>query len=124
MHNVPEPPDTYKKFVARYPELGHAWALIGKAGELGPLDEKTARLVKLGIAMGALREGAVHSGVRKALGLGITAEELEQVVALAAGTLGLPSTVALWSWVHDVLKDAPEPLPGKPRLEQPRVHAH
>ena len=30
---------------------------------------------------------------------------IEQVVALAAGTLGLPSTVAVFSWVHDVLDE-------------------
>lgn len=80
--------------------------MIGKAGENGPLDEKTARLVKLGIAIGAMREGAVHSSVRKAVALGISERKLDQVVALAAGTLGLPSTVAVHSWVRDVLVKA------------------
>jgi 4-carboxymuconolactone decarboxylase len=105
MQRMPEPPGTYKEFVARYPELGQAWSLIGKAGDAGPLDEKTVRLVKLGIAMGAMREGAVHSSVRKALALGVTREELDQVIALAAGTLGLPSTVAVYSWVRDSLEE-------------------
>jgi 4-carboxymuconolactone decarboxylase len=58
-------------------------------------------LVKLAIAIGALREGAVHASVRKALAMGITREEIEQVIALAAGTLGLPATVAVFSWVED-----------------------
>ena len=30
------------------------------------------------------------------------AAAIDQVVALAAGTLGLPSTVAAYSWVQDV----------------------
>ena len=60
--------------------------------------------MKLGIAIGARQEGAVHSSVRKALALGITPEELEQVVALAAGTLGMPATVAAYCWVRDVSK--------------------
>ena len=64
------------------------------------------RLIKLGIAIGAMRESAVHSSVRKALALGITQQELDQVVALAAGTLGLPSTVAIYSWIRDVLERA------------------
>ena len=34
-------------------------------------------------------------------------EEIEQVVALSSGTLGMPSTVAAFSWVSDVL-DAKE----------------
>jgi alkylhydroperoxidase/carboxymuconolactone decarboxylase family protein YurZ len=102
---MPEPPDTYKEFTARYPKLSQAWALIGQAGEQGPLEERTARLVKLGIALGAMREGAVHSSVRKALALGVTRQELDQVIALAAGTLGLPSTVAVYSWVRDTIEE-------------------
>jgi alkylhydroperoxidase/carboxymuconolactone decarboxylase family protein YurZ len=100
---APKPPKAYQQFVSRYPRLGQAWDLIGQEGQEGPLDERTCRLIKLGIAIGALREGAVHSSVRKALGLGISAPEIEQVVALAAGTLGLPSTVAAFTWVRDLL---------------------
>lgn len=98
---MPKPPPTHKAFVSRYPELGEAWELIAAAGRQGPIDEKTARLVKLGVAIGAMREGAVHAGVRKSLGLGIEPSAIEQVVALAAGTLGLPSTVAAFTWVQD-----------------------
>jgi alkylhydroperoxidase/carboxymuconolactone decarboxylase family protein YurZ len=106
--NISEPPATYQEFVARYPKLGEAWDLVAEAGKEGPLDEKTARLVKLGIAVGAMRQGAVHSGVRKALSMGISSEEIGQVVSLAAGTLGFPSCVAIFSWVNDILvgKDA------------------
>lgn len=97
-----KPPQTYRDFVARYPELARAWELIHAGGAAaGPLDERTQRLVKLGLAIGARQEGAVHSSVRKALALGIPAEELEQVVALAAGTLGFPATVAAFTWVRE-----------------------
>ena len=105
MCRLPKPPKTYVRFVRRYPKVDVAWRAINEAGEEGPIDEKTRRLIKLGIAIGAMREGAVHAGVRKALALGISMEEIEQVVALAAGTLGLPSTVAVFSWVHDVLDE-------------------
>jgi 4-carboxymuconolactone decarboxylase len=97
-----KPPAMYNRFVDRFPKLGEAWSCVAEAGEDGPLDERTQRLIKLGVAIGALRQGAVHSGVRKALGMGISPEEVEQVVALAAGTLGLPSTVAAYSWVLDI----------------------
>jgi 4-carboxymuconolactone decarboxylase len=33
------------------------------------------------VACAALREGAVHADVRKALAVGITKEEIEQVIA-------------------------------------------
>ncbi len=101
MTNLPKPPKTYDAFVQRYPKLAEAWERIAEAGSEGPLDEKTARLVKLAIAIGALREGAVHSSVRKAKAMGISQAELDQVVALAASTLGMPATVAVFSWVQD-----------------------
>lgn len=100
----PKPPKTYKQFIRRYPKLEEAWATINEAGQEGPLDEKTSRLIKLGIAIGAMREGSVHASVRKALAMGISKEELEQVVALAAGTLGMPSTVAAFSWVGETIE--------------------
>lgn len=95
------PPDTYLEFIEKYPKLETAWSAINDAGKQGPLDDQTARLIKLGIAIGAMREGAVHANVRKALAMGIPDDAIDQVVALAAGTLGLPSTVAIYSWVRD-----------------------
>lgn len=105
--HLPPPPDAYRHFVERFPLLGQAWNLIGTAGSQGPLDLRTARLVKLAIAMGAGREGAVHAGVRKALAAGVSPEEIEHLVALAAGTLGMPTCVALHRWVRDVLDQNP-----------------
>lgn len=106
MDQTPKPPETYQSFVQRYPQIGQAWELIAKAGQQGPLDAKTARLIKLGIAVGAMREGAIHSGVRKAQAMGISRAEIEQVIALAASTLGLPSTVAIYSWIEDTLAES------------------
>lgn len=107
------PPAAHQRFVRRFPGIGQAWDLVNQEGSHGPLDAKTQRLLKLAIAIGALREGAVHSGVRKALDAGASAEEIEQVVALAASTTGFPSAVAAWSWVRDVL-DAAEKKAARP----------
>ena len=101
--SMPEAPKAYRSFVERYPKLSSAWELVAEEGQQGPLDQKTIRLIKLAITIGALREGAVHSNVRKALAAGISKEEIEQVVALAAGTIGFPATVAAFSWAHDVI---------------------
>ena len=103
MSDLPNPPKTHDKFNAAFPELGKAWEIIGGAGKQGPLDEKTARLVKLAVAIGAQQEGAVHASVRKGLAMGITREELEQVITLSAGTLGFPQTVAAYTWIMDLL---------------------
>ncbi|MBI3131788.1 MAG: carboxymuconolactone decarboxylase family protein [Acidobacteria bacterium] len=101
---LPPPPGAYTDFIARFPKLGEAWEVIHEAGATGPLDERTQRLIKLAIAIGAMKQGAIHAGVRKGLAQGITLEEIEQVVALAAGTLGMPSTVAVHTWIHDKKK--------------------
>ncbi len=103
METIPKPPQTYESFVKRYPKLKEAWEKIAEAGKEGPLDEKTIRLVKLGISIGAQKEGAIHSSVRKALAMNITQKEIEQAIALGAGTIGLPSTVAVYSWIQDIL---------------------
>ena len=105
----PKPPETYEAFVKRYPQIGQAWERIAEAGKEGPLDDRTRRLVKLATAIGALREGAVHANIRKAMSMGIAREEIEQVIALAAGTLGLPATVAVFSWVQDGLAKVAKP---------------
>lgn len=96
MKTIPKPPAAYESILSRYPKIGQAWELLALAGQEGPLHEQTVRRVKLAIAVGALREKAILASVRKALALGIFRQGIEQVVALAAGTLGLPSTVAVF----------------------------
>lgn len=96
-----KPPRTFQDFSKTFPKLRKAWDLLGDAAKDGPLDDRTARLVKLGVAIGAMREGAVHSSARKAIALGATKEELHQIVALAASIIGMPSAVAVWTWLQD-----------------------
>ncbi len=115
MKTPSRPPAAHRQFVARFPRLGKAWDLVSEEGAAGPLDEKTQRLVKLAAAIGAMREGAVHSGVRKARDAGATMAEMEQVVALAASTVGLPAAVAVWTWLHDQVEP---PSPRKARRSE------
>ena len=108
-----KPPAAHQRFVRRFPKLGQSWDLVNQEGGEGPLDAKTQRLLKLAIAIGAMREGAVHSGVRKARDAGASLAEMEQVVALAASTIGFPSAVAVWSWVREEAR--PGARPKRPR---------
>lgn len=98
-------PKSYIRFVSRYPKLGEAWELSRKAERDGPLDEKSLRLLKLAIAIGAMRQGAITSAARKALDAGVGEDEILQVVAQAATTIGFPSTVAVSSWLEPILID-------------------
>jgi alkylhydroperoxidase/carboxymuconolactone decarboxylase family protein YurZ len=96
-----KPPAAHRQFVARFPGIGRAWDLVNRQGASGPLDERTQRIVKLAIAIGAMREGAVHSAVRKARDARVSLAEMEQVIALAATTIGFPASVAVWSWIRE-----------------------
>jgi len=95
-------PPFLEAVVQKYPQVWEAYSRLGEAClAAGPLDERTSRLVKLGIAVGAKLEGAVHSHARRARKLGITEAELEQVALLAVTTLGWPAAMAALSWIQE-----------------------
>ena len=101
---MPKPPKRFQHFTINHPRVAKAYAKLGDAVHAdGPLDEKTRALVKIGISTGRGLEGAVHSHVHKALGVGVTSEEIRHAVLLSLPTIGLPSMMAALSWVDDVL---------------------
>ena len=92
-----------------HPELWEAYNRLGQAAaEAGPLDARAERLVKLAIAVGAGREGAVHSHVRRALGVGLSRDEIRHVAFLAITTVGWPAAIAALSWIEDLLEGLPD----------------
>lgn len=101
-----KPPEFYRRFIERHPDVGKAYEELGEATKkAGPLDRRGAELVKLGIAIGARHEGAVHSHARRALEAGASPDEVRHVVLLATTTLGFPSMMAALSWVEDILEE-------------------
>ena len=70
--------------------------------EAGPFDEKARKLAKLGIAIGAGSEGAVHSAVRKALQAEVSKEEIMHVGILAITTIGLAHAIAAITWIKEL----------------------
>lgn len=97
-------PHVYQRFRADFAAVAAAQDALGAAVDgSGGLDERTLRLVKLGIAIGALAEGAVRSNVRKALDAGATPDELHQVAMCAITTRGFPTAIAALGWVDEVL---------------------
>jgi alkylhydroperoxidase/carboxymuconolactone decarboxylase family protein YurZ len=102
-------PPIVESIARDYPEIWDAYSRLGDATEkAGPLDEKTIRLVKLALAVGAGRQGAVHSHVRRGRKAGLSAAELRQVALLAITTIGWSSSVAALSWINDILDPSDE----------------
>ncbi len=97
-------PGVYVRFRERYPDVAQALDGLGKATEDGGgLDARSQRLVKLGIAIGALAEGAVRSNVRKARAAGVSDGEIRQTALLAISTAGFPTAIAALAWIDEVL---------------------
>ena len=99
-----ELPQPFRRFQAAHGRVVDAYEAFGEAcAQAGPLDAKIRELVKLGMAIGGRLEGAVHAHARRAVAAGATPAEIRHVVALAAPTVGFPTTVAAFTWVEDVL---------------------
>jgi alkylhydroperoxidase/carboxymuconolactone decarboxylase family protein YurZ len=98
-----KPPKSVASFEKSHPAVAEAFARLGKAchEQGGPLDEKTRRLVKLGMAIAFRHEGAVHSAVRNAIQSGVSREEIEHVAILAITTVGWPAAHAALTWIDD-----------------------
>ena len=100
-------PSSVQEFEKQYPEVWKSFAAMGAACHEsgGPLDERTRRLVKLGIAIASQHEGAVHSATRHAVQSGVSREELLHVAILAITTIGWPSAYAAMTWIRDVISE-------------------
>lgn len=99
-------PDVYQEFKQQFPDIAMAYdELAVKCHSWGPLDKKTRRLIKLGVAIGLNSEGGVRSHARRALEEGITTDELRHAVILAFTTAGFPTMIAAMKWVDEVIKN-------------------
>ncbi len=97
-------PEVYLRFRGHNAEVATALDRLGAAVDgAGPLDERTQRLVKLGLAIGAAAEGAVRSNARKAMAAGASPAEVRHVTLLAITTCGFPTAIAGAAWVDEVL---------------------
>ncbi len=97
-------PGFLQKVIKRYPGVWKSYQELGRTiSEVEGLDKRAQHLVKLGIAIGAGTEGAVHSHVRRCKEADITDEEIYHAALLAVNTVGWPSAVATLSWIDDIL---------------------
>lgn len=97
-------PKHYQRLQKRFPEVLAAVENLGSTiRTAGPLDNKTAELIQLGVAAAAGSIGSVHSHARRALKAGATEEELEHALVLLISTIGFPKVAAALAWVQETL---------------------
>lgn len=99
--NLPQPLEDFR---TEYADVWKAFTELGdQCHNAGPLDEKTRRLVKIALTIGAGLEGGTHSAVRNALASGVKPEEIRHAAVLGTTTLGLPATIRALTWINDCL---------------------
>lgn len=84
---------------ARVDQLTAAWDRLALAGRTGPLDERTCRLLELAIALGTGQREAIRATHARLAELAVSADELEQLLALAAAAIGKHTTLAAYGWM-------------------------
>jgi len=97
-------PPWSRQFEKTYAKVWKSFQILGdECHRWGPLDGRSRRLVKVGIAVGAGSEGALHSAVRNALADGVSKDEIRHAVLLSITTVGFPRAQAALSWAEDIL---------------------
>lgn len=94
-------PVIVEDIIKKFPGVWDAYNSLGEAVGEGPLSEREIKLVKLAIAVGAQKQGAVSSHTKRALEAGLSKADLEHVALLGITTIGWPSAVAAYSWVQE-----------------------
>jgi 4-carboxymuconolactone decarboxylase len=103
---MPKPSEHNERFRREHASIWNSFSKLAEDCHFGgPLDEKSRRLVKVALAIGAGLEGATHSAVRHALEGGVTQEELDHVALLGVTTLGFPAAMRALSWLDDHTED-------------------
>lgn len=94
------PSKHYQQLYDRFPEVLAAVENLGSTvRKAGPLDQKTAELIKLAVAASAQSVGAVHSHARRAAQAGASEEEIQHSLLLLISTIGFPKVAAALSWI-------------------------
>nr|MBF0222174.1 carboxymuconolactone decarboxylase family protein [Desulfobulbaceae bacterium] len=98
-------PKNYKWMMTNFEKVVSAHQELGKAlYDAGPLDKKTAQLIKLAAAAATGSEGGVHSHSKRALDAGASKEEIYHALILLSSSVGFSNAAAAVSWARDILE--------------------
>jgi 4-carboxymuconolactone decarboxylase len=104
------PPSHYLWLQEHFPTIAKSYEELGRAAHAaGTLDERTRALLKVAISGAARLEGGLHSHVRKALAVGVKADEIYSALVLLIPTIGFPGAMAALAWARDVIEGTKKP---------------
>jgi AhpD family alkylhydroperoxidase len=97
-----------KHFSIQYPEVNEALNHLRQVCEKSrQFDEKISMLLKLAVAVGAGLENTVKAHAAKALRLGLTEDQIEEVILINLPSIGYAKSVAALNWIHAVTGKPP-----------------
>ncbi len=97
-------PDYYTNLKKRYPMVSKSFdTLAADCAVAGPLDAKTQRMVKLGVAIGKGIEGDIQNLTMQALADGNTPDEIRHAVLLSVTTAGFPAMITSMQLVEEII---------------------
>jgi len=100
---MPKLLDDFKK---DFPDTWQAYEkLKGACDQAGPLDTKTAELIKIGISTAMEHQGGVFAHVSQARKAGATSEEIYHAILLATGLAGFPAALAAFASAKEHLEN-------------------
>jgi alkylhydroperoxidase/carboxymuconolactone decarboxylase family protein YurZ len=98
----PKRPKAWSRLEAEFPEVGRAYeALADATRAAGPLDARSAALVKVAVSVGRGSWRTVHAHAKKALAEGVEPAALRQVALIALPTVGLPAALDALRWIDE-----------------------
>jgi 4-carboxymuconolactone decarboxylase len=81
-------------FQTEFPDIWAAYAQLRTACDQGgPLDCKTAELIRIGICVAMEHEGGLVAHISQARKAGASDQEIYHAILLATGLAGLPATL-------------------------------
>lgn len=106
-------PGFLQQVIKKYPGVWKSYQGLGEAiSSVDGLDKRAQELVRLGIAIGAGHEGAVHSHARRCREAGIKDAEIYHAALLSVGAIGWSAAIAALSWIDDIIGEIKEGRPG------------
>jgi AhpD family alkylhydroperoxidase len=87
-------PQLLDDFQAQFPDIWTASRQLKTACDQGgPLDAKTIELIRIGISTALEHEGGLIAHISQAKKAGARDDEIQHAIVVAAGLIGLPSTL-------------------------------
>lgn len=97
-------PATLDSFKQDFPAVWGAYEqLRNSCDQAGPLDTKTAELIKIGISVALEHGGGLVAHISQAKKAGAQANEIYQAILLATGLAGFPAVLAAVSTAKNYL---------------------